>query len=78
MLNITSSEEHPYFFGLGLASRYDCNYGFKESVGSELAQKMDIRIKMKKSGSKMNIGAIKNHDKELKLEDEKMNPEGTN
>lgn len=26
----------------------------------------------------MNIGAIKNHDKELKLEDEKMNPEGTN
>lgn len=29
LLNIEQSEDHPYFFGLGMSSRYNCNAGFK-------------------------------------------------
>ena len=57
LLNITTSEDLPYFFGLGMSCKYNCNYGFKESVGNDLAQKMDIRMKMKKSVAK--TGSLK-------------------
>ena len=32
LLNISDSEDHPYFFGLGLASKFNCNYGFQNAV----------------------------------------------
>lgn len=28
LLNISSNSERPYFFGLGMPSRYNCNKGF--------------------------------------------------
>jgi hypothetical protein len=29
LLNIEDTEERPYFFGLGLPSRFNCNKGFQ-------------------------------------------------
>ena len=31
-LNIEDTEERPYFFGLGLPSRFNCNKGFSEEM----------------------------------------------
>lgn len=28
LLNIKHSKEHPYFFGLGIPTRFNCNLGF--------------------------------------------------
>ena len=28
LLNISSSDDRPYFFGLGLSSKFNCNHGF--------------------------------------------------
>ena len=40
LLNIKHTKERPYFFGLGMPSRYNCNYGFgkkssKAGLGKE-------------------------------------------
>lgn len=32
LLNIRDSPEHPYFFGMGLSSKFNCNYGFKNNT----------------------------------------------
>lgn len=31
LLNISSSEDRPYFFGLGLSSKFNCNHGFQHN-----------------------------------------------
>ena len=30
-MDIKDSKDHPYFFGMGLACRYNCNYGFNDA-----------------------------------------------
>ena len=29
LMSIGHSEDQPYFFGMGMASKFNCNYGFK-------------------------------------------------
>ena len=32
LLNIKNTKERPYFFGLGIPTRFNCNYGFKSKI----------------------------------------------
>ena len=32
LLNISDTPEKPYFFGMGMASRFNCNYGFENQL----------------------------------------------
>lgn len=36
LLNIKHSKDRPYFFGLGIPSRFNCNHGFQKKVKSRV------------------------------------------
>ena len=36
LLNIKNTKDRPYFFGLGIPTRFNCNYGFQKKVKSRI------------------------------------------
>ena len=36
LLNIRNTKERPYFFGLGIPTKYNCNHGFQKKAKSRL------------------------------------------
>jgi len=63
LLNIKSSEDHPYFFGLGMPSRFNCNHGFnhipsktgKDGEEGEISSNKKIKSSMMKSSGKFSL-----------------------
>lgn len=67
LLNIKHSKDRPYFFGLGIPSRFNCNYGFHKKAKSKNIDsnqidpnKMSNSIKLHKKADFMRTGASGN------------------
>ena len=63
LLNIKSSEDHPYFFGLGMPSRFNCNHGFnhipsktgKDGEEGEISSNKKIKSSMMNKSGKFSL-----------------------